>query len=121
MRRALLAFVLLIVGTATAASQKRPLALEDYYRIRSVGAPRISPDSRWVTYTVSTPVEETNGDRTEAFLVSADGSSPPARIQHNGADVTNPRWDDDGMLRYTHERVTWAVDPARLASPSASP
>ena len=117
MSRALLPFAFLILATATAAAQKRPLALEDYYRIRNVGAPRISPDSRWVTYTVATPVEETNSDRTEAFVVPADGSAPPARIQHNGADVSNPRWGDDGTLRYTHERATWAVDPASLASP----
>src|SRR5687768_17325316 len=69
MRRALLPFAFLIVATATATAQKRPLALEDYYRIRTVGTPRISPNSRWVTYTVATPVEETNSDRTEAFLV----------------------------------------------------
>src|SRR5688500_9985915 len=116
MRRAL-PFAFLIFATATATAQKRPLALEDYYRIRSVGTPRISPDSRWVTYTVSTPVEETNTDRTEAFLVPADGSAPPARIQQNGADVTNPRWGDDGTLRYTHERATWAVDRARPTPP----
>src|SRR5688500_10368210 len=102
MRRALLPFAFLIVATATATAQKRPLALEDYYRIRSDGTPRISPDSRLVTYTVATPVEETNSDRTEAYPVPAHGMAPATRIQHAGADVTNPRWGDDGKLRYTH-------------------
>ncbi len=95
------------------ASGARPLALEDYYRIRSVGSPRISPDGRWVSYTVSLPVEETNGNVVESWVVPADGQGTPTRLLHAGEDVEDPRWGDDGRLRYTLRDTTWIHDPAR--------
>jgi dipeptidyl aminopeptidase/acylaminoacyl peptidase len=95
-------------------AERRALALEDYYRMRNVGSPRLSPDGEWVTYTVSTPIEETNGNAREAWLVRAAGSAPPVRITHDGEDVTDPGWHDDGRLRYTHRGATWLAHPARL-------
>ncbi len=52
----------------------RPLAIEDYYRVQTVGNPTISPDAKWVTFTVSSRVEEDNSSETSAWVVPADGS-----------------------------------------------
>ena len=41
----------------------RALVIEDYYRVQTVGNPTISPDAKWVTYTVSSRVEEDNSTR----------------------------------------------------------
>ncbi len=79
----------------------RPLAIEDYYRIRSVGSPQLRQDGKWVAYTVSERIEESNGNRTETWIVRADGSAEPVRVKHRGKDVSNPRWTDGG-LRLTH-------------------
>jgi dipeptidyl aminopeptidase/acylaminoacyl peptidase len=118
-RRALLISALLLTAFQSAAAQtRRGLALEDYYRVKSVGSPSISPDGRWVSYTVSLPIEETNGNAAAAWLVPADGSAPPVRIQHQGRDVTNPRWGEDGRLRFTAGEATWALDLARLSGPA---
>ncbi|HEY4129227.1 MAG TPA: hypothetical protein VGM50_01320, partial [Gemmatimonadaceae bacterium] len=51
----------LVALAAPIAAQGRPLAIEDYYRIKTVGGPAISPDTRWVAFTVTTRVEATNG------------------------------------------------------------
>ena len=118
MRRALLALLLVLLAPVPATAQKRPLALEDYYRVKSVGSPRISPDGGWVAYTVSLPVEETNGNAVESWVVRTDGSAAPARVQHEGKDVTNPRWTDDGRLRYTLEDASWTIDPSRPSGPA---
>src|SRR5438552_1878306 len=55
--------------TAQQASKpaKRHLTIEDYYRIQTVGSPQISPDGRWLAFTVSTRIEEDNSTRTEAY------------------------------------------------------
>src|SRR5919109_1648017 len=98
---------------AGASGRTRALTLEDYYRVKSVGSPRISPDGRWVAYTVSTPIEETNGNGVETFVVRADGSVKPVRLQHNGQDVSNPRWTKDGSLRVTQNNGGWILDPTR--------
>ncbi len=59
------------------ASPGRALAIEDYYRIKSVGDPQISPNGRWVAYTVSTRVEEDNTNAIETYVVPVDGSAAP--------------------------------------------
>jgi dipeptidyl aminopeptidase/acylaminoacyl peptidase len=98
------------------SAQARPLAIEDYYRVRSVGSPSISPDGRWVSYTVSLPLEETNNSRTEAYVVRADGSAPATLVRHAEQNVSNVRWGDDNRLRYNVQNETFAFDPERTPS-----
>lgn len=56
---------------------RRALTIEDYYRIQTVANPLVSPDGRWVVFTVSTRIEADNGTRTETYLVRSDASVPP--------------------------------------------
>jgi dipeptidyl aminopeptidase/acylaminoacyl peptidase len=117
----LLVLVIAVPAVARQASgagvAKRPLALEDYYRVKSVGPPRLSPDGRWVVYTVSLPVEATNANRTEVWLVGTDGRAGPRPVRHDGADPAEARWGEDGRLRYRAADATWILDPARPAAP----
>jgi dipeptidyl aminopeptidase/acylaminoacyl peptidase len=63
-------------------------------------------------FTVSQPVEETNASITETWVVPADGSTAPARVQHGGANVTNATWESDNRLRFTAQSASWVIDPA---------
>ncbi|MBY0497319.1 MAG: S9 family peptidase [Cyanobacteria bacterium] len=83
------------------AQSPRALTIEDYYKIKSVGDTQISPDGKWVAFTLTTRVEEDNTNAIETFVVPADGSSPPRRITHEGKSVAQPRWAEDGMLQYS--------------------
>lgn len=103
--------------SAQRASNGRALAIEDYYHVQTVGSPQISPDGRWVSFTVGTRIEQDNSTRTELHVVPADGSRPPARVLHYGKDVGDASWSDDGRLRYVADRQSWSVDPASLAGP----
>ena len=73
----------------------RPLAIEDYYRVQTIGNASFSPNSKWVAYTVTTRLEEpdANSSRADAWLVPANASAAPRRVQHQGKDVSNPRLD----------------------------
>ncbi|MGH7459990.1 MAG: S9 family peptidase [Longimicrobiales bacterium] len=115
MRRTLVTVGLILVAVAPvpAQTQKRALKLDDYYLMKNVGAARISPDGRWVTYSVSLPIEETNGDAAETWLVRTDGAAQPQRVQHNGQNVSSASWTDDGRLRFTQQNAAWLFDPAR--------
>ena len=64
---------------APSAQKGRALAIEDWYRVKTVGSPEISPDGRWVAFTVGTRVEETNGETSEVWAVATDGSTPARR------------------------------------------
>src|SRR5262245_38828106 len=122
---ALLGFAVVLAAAmqpSTAAQSRaagRPLAIEDYYRIQTVGSPSISPNGRWVAFTVSTRIEDDNSTRVETFVVSADASTKPSRVVHYGKDVTSPSWTADSRLEYAAERQRWTIDPASLAAPPA--
>jgi len=105
-------------GQATAQATGRPLVVEDFYRLKAVGAPTISPDGRWVAFTVATHVEETNIDRSEVWLVSASGTPSARRVSEEGANGVNPQWTDDGRLRFAVDRQGWAIDPSALDRPT---
>ena len=74
-RRSAVSFILAVVAASGATAQSpsgRPLAIEDYYRVKTVGNPDISPDGKWVAFTVSTRVEATNDNASEVWLVPSD-------------------------------------------------
>jgi dipeptidyl aminopeptidase/acylaminoacyl peptidase len=105
--------VVLSVGILRAQQPRgRALALEDYYRVQTIPSTQISPDGRWVLFTVATRIEDDNSTRTEAYVVPSDGSSKPRRIVHYGRDIPAPRWSDDNRVRYTLDRQTWTIDPS---------
>jgi dipeptidyl aminopeptidase/acylaminoacyl peptidase len=89
----------------------RALAIEDYYRIQTVASPAISPNGNWVSFTVSTRIEDDNSTRTETWLAPTDASSRPSRVLHYGRDVTGARWTEDNRLEYSADRLLWRTDP----------
>ena len=114
MRRIMLSLGVLLLASMPASAQTgRQLTLEDYYSLKNVGSPRISPAGDWIAYTVSLAIEETNGTAIESWIVRADGSAEPVRVQRNGENVSAPRWSDDGHLRFRHDGADWLLDPER--------
>jgi dipeptidyl aminopeptidase/acylaminoacyl peptidase len=106
--------LLLVLMTGLAFAQSptkgRALTVEDYYRIKTVGDPHISPNGKWVAFTVATKIEDDNSTSYETYVVPADGSAQPRKIQHDGKDVAQPSWSDDNMLQYSlNARVPSAI------------
>lgn len=117
--------VLVCVGVAPVllshAQQKpaagRALTIEDYYRVQTVGSPTIAPGSKWVSYTVSTRIEDDNSTRSETWVVPSDGSAASRRLLHYGRDVAGVRWTDDDRLAYSADRQEWTLDPQNPGVP----
>ncbi len=85
--------------------QGRPLELEDYYRLKDVGSPALSPDGSRVAFVVTSILEEENGRHTEIWLVHADGSSTATRLTSPAFSASAPRWSPDGaLLSFTSRR-----------------
>jgi dipeptidyl aminopeptidase/acylaminoacyl peptidase len=99
-------------SAAKAQGGGRPLVIEDFYRLKSVGNPAISPDGRWVAYTVETRLEATNTQPSEVWLASTDGTPLPRRVSELGADARNPQWQEDGRLSFATNGVDFALDPS---------
>src|ERR1043166_1992821 len=107
-----LAFVSVPPAVGSPQGAGRPLAIEDYYRMKNVGAPNMSRDGRWVAFDVTTRVEATNGTDSEVWLVPADASTPARRVSPAAVNATAPSWMDDGRLRFSASGHVMILDPA---------
>ncbi|MDQ8165701.1 MAG: S9 family peptidase [Gemmatimonadota bacterium] len=120
--RSLVACCVLVSAPAVAqTAAKRPLTVEDYYRLKTIGAVNISPDGKWVAYTVSSRVEESNGNTSELWVVPSDEASAPRRISAANVNAAAPVWNDDGRLEYTAGGTRYIADPARPGSEQVVP
>ena len=66
---------------------RRPLTIEDYYRIQTVGSPTLSDDGRTVTFTVSTRVESGQLDEdgnVDGCRLTAPANRGAWRLRPNG-------------------------------------
>ena len=96
----------------------RALAIEDYYRVLGVGAPSLSPDGRWVAFTVSRRIEATNTDSSQVWVVAASGTPTARPVSDASLDASSPQRGDDGRLRYPAAGRVWIMDPATPAAVS---
>jgi Tol biopolymer transport system component len=107
-----IALVAITSPTLRAQATGRALSAEDYYRVKTVGTPDLSPDAKWVAFTVATRVEATNDATSEVWLVAADGSSQARRVSADGVNGTAPAWLDDGRLRFSSAGKAMVLDPS---------
>ena len=75
LRLAVLALFLALVAVESRSSSqgKRPLAVDNLYDVRDVRDPQRSPDGKWVAYTVTRAIRETDKNDTDVWMVSWDG------------------------------------------------
>ncbi len=106
------------------STEGRAFTPEDWYRLTTVSSPALSPDGRWVAFTVTTVREEENARHSEIWMVGAEGGEP-WRVTSPGTESSNPRWSPDGsLLLFTSRRpggegATWALRMDRAPSGEA--
>jgi dipeptidyl aminopeptidase/acylaminoacyl peptidase len=119
-RVAVLSLSLLAVAQQSQA-QGRALSIEDFYRVRAVGVPQMSPSGKWVAFTMSTRIEATNGDSSEVWLAPTDAARPARRVSAPGTHATAPQWTDDERLGFRAGGRPVSVNPASPDSITESP
>src|ERR1700730_8831239 len=86
-------------ATQTAPPRKR-ITHQALWMMKRVGAPVVSPDGKWVVYSVLEPAYEPDKAVSDLWVVPTDGQKPPRRITN-----TKPPEDD----------VAWSLDSTRIA------
>jgi dipeptidyl aminopeptidase/acylaminoacyl peptidase len=94
-RMAILVTALLVVIIPAQAQQKHAITFEDLISMSRVGEPAISPDGRWVAYTVTKPELAANRATRNIWMVSTAGDSEPRQLTQSGSDW-RPQWSPDG-------------------------
>jgi dipeptidyl aminopeptidase/acylaminoacyl peptidase len=73
---------------------KHSITFDDLIRLHRVAEPQISPDGKWVAYTVSTPDVEANRGASNIWAVPAAGGAA-MQLTQSGHD-SSPVWSPDG-------------------------
>lgn len=84
----------LAAGNAAAPAPLRNLSVDDYFRIKEVGDAQISPDGKWVAYTVRTHKQKEDESDQRIWMVPAGGGAP-IPLSAGGACSSRPRWSPD--------------------------
>ena len=112
MRRRLLIF---LASAAIALAQKRPFDVNALMELKRVGDPQISPDGRWVAFTVQTVDVAANKKPQQIWIVPLTGGVP-RQITSDGEANQRPRWSPDSKrIAYISDRggssQIWLMDP----------
>jgi dipeptidyl aminopeptidase/acylaminoacyl peptidase len=100
------AFVLLLAAGISVVAQegaKHPITFADMIGMHRVAEAQVSPDGKWVAYTVTTPDMEANRGASNIWMVETAGGSE-LQLTRSGHD-SSPVWRPDGkMLAFLSSR-----------------
>jgi dipeptidyl aminopeptidase/acylaminoacyl peptidase len=92
---ACLAAVLFPASLLCAQPARRALKLDDMHRFHEVRDNQISPDGKWVAYTVNTVDGAADKSDTDVWIASWDGKQQ-LRMTTSTESESSPRWSPDG-------------------------
>ena len=79
----------------SAATAKAPITHEALWMMKRVGAPIVSPDGKWVLFSMVEPSYEPDKAVTDLWLVPAAGGQAPRRITNTRGAESDPVWSSD--------------------------
>lgn len=99
----------------SAQTSAEPVTIDNYFELQAVGSPAVSPDGKWIAYTVRTPDYEKKKSETRIWMVPTEGGEP-LPMTAKGTSAGNPQWSPDGKyLSFTASRndsksQVWVLD-----------
>lgn len=96
---------LLVLACITTAAQSRVPNIEDLMKVKSLGGAQISPDGRWVAYTVTEADFKQDAYVTQVWLVDTE-TGRSFQVTRGEKSSGNVAWSPDGAwLSFTSSRV----------------
>jgi dipeptidyl aminopeptidase/acylaminoacyl peptidase len=82
-------------ASVTVPAPPRAITIDDYFQIRDVAQPELSPDGQWVAYAVRTKMLKEDKNEQRLWMVSTHGGDP-LPMTAEGVSSSHPRWSPDG-------------------------
>lgn len=96
--------VLLFTAGAMLFAQKRPFDASAMMELKRISDPQISPDAKWVAFTVQTVDVAANSKPSQVWVVPLEGGAP-RQITRDGTSNQRPRWSpDSSRIAYISNR-----------------
>ena len=90
---------------AQAPASKQPLTHEALWLMKRVGAPSVSPDGKWVVFSLTEPAYDEKKEVADLWIVPGDGSAPPRRLTSSKGGESTPAWSPDSRrVAFTSRR-----------------
>ena len=77
------------------AQVKKTITHELMWMMKRVGAPEVSPDGKWVVFSVTEPSYVEKDIVSDLWIVPADGSSKPRKLTFGKASESGYKWSPD--------------------------
>jgi dipeptidyl aminopeptidase/acylaminoacyl peptidase len=81
--------------SAATPSAPRGISIDDFFQIRDVAQPEMSPDGQWVAYSVRTRMLKEDKSEQRLWMVSTHGGDAIS-MTAEGVSSSHPRWSPDG-------------------------
>ncbi len=91
-----LCFVTCLLTTNGQTPAKRSLVPTDVYLLKNIADPQISPDGKWVAYTVSSVDTAKDKRNSDIWMVSLDDKAASVQLTSSDDGESSPRWSPDG-------------------------
>ncbi len=95
MKRHRLVLVFLLAAPLAAAEAPRPLKVDDIFSLKTVGDPQLSPDGRWVAYTVRALDPKEDSADTDIYMLPFAGGAA-VKLTSSPKPENRPRFSPDG-------------------------
>ena len=93
--RTILACTTALVIAMPADAQLQPITHESMYLMKRVGAPALSPNGKWVVFSVTEPSYDASLQTSDLWIVPSDGGSRPRRLTGTRAGESDVVWAPD--------------------------
>jgi dipeptidyl aminopeptidase/acylaminoacyl peptidase len=103
----------------TLQSSEKQFTIRDLVQIRRVADPQLSPDGRWIAYTITDTDRGANRRVSQIYLISVDGGEPQ-QLTNDKQSSSSPRWSPSGKrLAFVSSRdgsqQIWTMELAETA------
>ncbi len=99
MRRILITTALLLITVSAFAADTHLFNVHDMWSMKRISDPQLSPDGKWVLFTLRTQDFEANKGRTDLWVIGVDGKNE-RQLTNNPANDSGGRWSPDGQSIY---------------------
>src|SRR5690242_542883 len=93
MKRVVTGIILIITAVVVRGAQ--PFSVDDLLALKRIVEPEVSPDGKWVAYTLREPKMEENKFVSHIWVISTEGGEPRQVTDHEKGE-SRPKWSPDG-------------------------